>query len=383
MRKRIFFHVAMTVLSATLGGCAVHQSRSAYRLDEINSEYFLLTPDASTSQGDHQTLQISRAPNSGNVDCSIKGPWFSLYPVQEQNSWTIETPAAPAWQQSGGKVDVKDEWQNFEAALYTLQQRHCFSSPDEYLSMKQRIAQSLSAPAGDSLYYRYAYGPGGYVDLAPAMQLRIERDFFGLSTAYRGTLITYYDVTANAESEIKLRFLRIDKKSFSAAPDANPPDATLVARFAAASRLRFFLQDLVISGNAKTPAILIGATNAGDLNAVTQKIEADPKVACADLLLWKVTCAFFDGTVTVSPMIQVVLNGAPTYVPIGSKLWFVIPHTMNGTQQAALVRTLRLARSFQGKAIEVQFAHNEDAISQLLLVGGDKISWSKALAAKK
>jgi hypothetical protein len=380
--KRIFFQVAMTSLLAVIGGCAVHQSRNVYRLSEINSEYFLLTPDAPNS-GDRQTLHISRAPNPKNADCFIKGPWFSLYPAQEQNAWTVETPAAPAWELSGGKVDMKDEWQNFEAALYSLQQRHCFSSLDEYLSVKQRIAQSLSAPAEDSLYYRYAYGPGGYVDLSSAMQLRIERDFFGSPADYRGTLITYYDVTANAENETKLSFLRTDKKSFSTAPDVNTPDTSLVARFAAASRLRLFLQDLVITGNAKTPAILIGASNAGDLNAVTQKIESDPKVTCADLLRWQITCAFFDGTVTVSPMIQVFLNGAPSYVPIGSKLWFVIPHPIKGTQQAALVRTLRLARSFQGKATEVQFAHNEDAISQLLLIGGDKISWSRAIAAKK
>jgi hypothetical protein len=113
--------------------------------------------------------------------------------------------------------------------------------------------------------------------LSSAMQLRIERDFFGSPADYRGTLITYYDVTANAENETKLSFLRTDKKSFSTAPDVNTPDTSLVARFAAASRLRLFLQDLVITGNAKTPAILIGASNAGDLNAVTQKIESDPR----------------------------------------------------------------------------------------------------------
>jgi hypothetical protein len=374
-KPRLLLVVAISLLVA-LAGCAAHRSRSVYHLSEINSEYFLLSPDALDSQEQKQVLHIPRIPNQNNSNCSIKGPWFSFYPVPEHNSWIVETPAASAWERSGGSVDMKDEWQNFEAALDRLQQRRCFSSLDEYLSVQQRIAQSLSAPAEDSLFYRYAYGPGGYVDLAPGMQLRIERDFFGSSADYRGTWVTYYDVTANAENQTKLKFLRIDKKSLPPAPGSPTPEATLTERFTAASRLRLFLQDLVITGNAKTPAILIGGSNAGDLNAVTQSIENDPKVTCADLKRPQVTCAFFDGTVTVSPMIQVVLNGAPTYVPIGSKLWFVIPH-VSKTQEAALIRTLRLARSYQGRATEVQFARDEDAISQLLLFGGDKISWSK------
>ena len=386
LRRKILL-AGMPVLLTAFTGCAAHQSRGVYHLSEINSQYFLLSPDAGTSQGEHQTLSIPRARKDGNLnssvlDCSIKGPWFSFYGGPENNSWTAATPTALAWERSGGAVDMEDEWQSFEAALYGLQQRRCFSSLDEYLFVKQRIAASLSAPAGDTLFYRYGYGPGGYVDLAPGMQLRIERDFYGShnseqprSADYQGTTITSYEVTANVENETKLNFLQIDKKSPGAkAPDVTAADATLATQFAAAFHLRLFLQDLVISGNAKTPAILIGASNNNDLNAVTQEIENKPQISCRDLPRWQITCAFFDGTVTVSPMLQVVLNGAPTYVPIGSKLWFILPH-LNDAQQAKLLRTLRVERPFQGKAVEVQFARTEAEVSQLLLLGGDRVSW--------
>ncbi len=383
--KRMCLRRLLIVVPALLGslsGCAAHRSRPLYRLTEINSQYFLLSPDASDSPAEHQVLRLPRLPNQNNSSCTIKGSWFSFYATPEANAWTIETPTASAWERSGGTVDMKDEWQNFEAALYKLHQQHCFSSLDEYLSLNQRITQTLSAPAQDSLFYSYAYGPGGYVDLAPAMQLRIERDFFAPSGAYQGTWITYYDVAANAENKTGLKFLRTDKKSSPPDPGVNTLDAALAERFAASSSLRLFLQDLVINGNAKTPAILIGASNTGDLNTVTQRIEADPKITCSGLQISEVTCAFFDGTVTVSPMIQVTLNGTPNYVPIGSKLWFVLPQ-VNANQRAALVRGLRLTRSFQGKPTEVQFVHNEDALSQLLLVGGDRISWSKQIPGKK
>jgi hypothetical protein len=73
-------------------------------------------------------------------------------------------------------------------------------------------------------------------------------------------------------------------------------------------------------------------------------------------------------------MLQIVLNGAHTYFPIGSKLWFILPD-MKEAQQARLLRTLRVERPFQGKALEVQFARTEAEISQLVVLGGDRISW--------
>jgi len=385
---------AMGLLTGCLG-CAVHHTKSAYLLSKFDSQYFLLSPDARNAQGDHQTLRIPRPrerdnPKAVAMDCSIKGRWFSFY-VDPGNSpyWIAETPSASASQQSAGTIDMKDQWQGFERALYGLQQRQCFASVDEYLSVKERIAASVSAPATDTLFYQYGYGPGGYVDLAPGMQLQIERDFFGSPapdqpplTNYRGTTITYYAVSGNIGSGARLRFLRTEKRSVgSTAPDVVTSDVTLATDFAAAPRLRLFLEDLEVSGNAKSPAILIGAPTSRELNDATQAIESDPGIACKALLRPQVTCALFDGLVTVSPMLQVVVNGSPSYVPIGSRLWFVLPQTT--TQEPALIRTLRVRRSFDNKPVDVHFVHDTEDISQLLLFGGDRISWSRTAGAKR
>jgi hypothetical protein len=79
-------------------------------------------------------------------------------------------------------------------------------------------------------------------------------------------------------------------------------------------------------------------------------------------------------------MLNVVVNGRPTYIPIGSRLWTIFPGTTK-PQQEILIRTLRVERSFQGKPVAVQFPRNFNDISQLLLFGGDRISWSKAFKA--
>jgi hypothetical protein len=383
----------MALLSGCLG-CAGHHRTTAYVLSKFDSQYFLLSPDALQARGDYQTLRIPRSRERENakatVDCSIKGLWFSFYTNPDGSpGWIAETPTAAASQRSAGAIDMKEEWQGFEQALYGLEQKQCFASVDEYLSVEERIAASVSAPATDTLFYRYGYGPGGYVDLAPGMQLQIERDFFGPHTVdqapttnYRGTTITYYEVSGNIKTGTRLGFLRTEKRSVgSTAPDAASPDVTLATDFAPAPRLRLFLEDLVVAGNTTSPAILIGAHTTQELNDAAQTISSNPGISCKSLLRLQVTCAFFDGFVTVSPMLQVVVNGSSTYVPIGSRLWFVLPPMTE--QQPALIRTIRVKRSFEGKPVEVHFAHDTEDLSQLLLFGGDKISWLKSALAKR
>lgn len=389
--KQTIFRAALAILLAGCTGCALRQSGSTYLLSKTDSEYFLLSPDAAASQRGRQTLRIplrqeSEKPREAPaVDCSITGPWFSLARSSGHTSyWIITMPAAPAWEASSGAVDMKEEWQSFERALDGLQQRQCFASMRDYLYVKRRIAESLSAPLADTLFYRYSYGPGGYVDMEPGMQLRIERDFFAPNhpTDYQGTAITYYGV-GTAESGTTLKFLRVERKSpGSTVPALNSLDEELATQFASAARLRLFLQDLVISGNAKTPPILIGGSPNQDLDAVTRAIESDPNISCQPLLRHGVTCAMFNGVVTVSPMLQVYINGRRTYVPIGSKLSSILPHG-SALQQATLIRTLRIDRSFQGKPVPMGFPPDLEAISQLLLFGGDKVSWSKVLGAGK
>jgi hypothetical protein len=389
LRPTLFLAV-LTTLIASCTGCGLRRPQNGYLLSKIDSQYFLLSPDAASSQSDHQTIRIPAAQvGSVPVDCSIKGSWFSFSRSSvKQLDWIAETPSPSAWEASAGALDMKEEWLSFQKALDGLQHKHCFSSVHEYLYVRQRIAASLSAPVEDTLFYRYSYGPGGYVDMAPDMQLRIERDFFDphssshTSSDYRGTTITYYEIVGSTGAGTNLKFLRVEKKSIgSEAFDSSSSDAALATQFANTSRLRLFLQDLTVSGGAKTPAILIGGALTQDLDGPTQAIESDPGISCKTLLSWQITCALFDGTVTVSPMLEIFINGRRSYVPIGTKLLFILPH-VTASQRDTLIRTLRVERSFQGRVARVQLPPDLEGVSQLLLFGEDRISWSKALGTE-
>lgn len=379
------------MLVAECIGCAVRPPKNVYRLTKLDADYYLLSPDTSMSKGEHQTIRIPRSSpdiDSGlasTVDCSIHGPWFSLSKASgSPGYWIAATPSPSALQRNPGALDLKEQWQDFDQALNGLRERKCFASVDEYLHVKQRIAAGISAPAADTLFYHYGYGPGGYVDLTPGMRLQIEREFFNSGSKghpsladYLGTTIVYYQVLNRLQSGAKLSFLRTDKRAMTAvAPESNPLDVELATQFAARDHLRLFLEVLAVAGSIQTPAILIGASTGEEINDASTKIENNPGISCEVLSRRDVTCARFDGTVTVSPMLQIVANGTITYVPIGSKLWFVLPHTP-GSNETNLIRTLRVQRLFQNKFVDVQFTRDEEGVSQVILVGGDKVSWSK------
>jgi hypothetical protein len=386
----------VTVVLAECLGCATRSSKRIYRLSKLDADYFLLSPDAPLLRTDRQTIRIPRSSQARpsddtlTADCSVHGPWFTFSKASGSASyWIAQTPSLSEWQQTAGTVDMKDQWQSFERSLNQLRQKMCFASLDEYLFVKQRIAAGVSVPADDTLFYRYGFGPGGYVDLAPGMRLRIYREYSRphpngqpSSASFQGTTITDYEVLGNVESGTKLSFLRTEKRVIGPTTfAANAFDDELAAYFAASIDLRLFLEDLTVSGDVKSPAILIGASTNEDMNDGTREIENNPEISCEALSHRHVTCRRFDGTVTVSPMLQILVNGSITYVPIGSKLWFVLPHTP-GLQETALIRTLRVQRLFHNKAVDVRFTRDAEGVSQVLLVGGDKVSWSRSAESK-
>jgi hypothetical protein len=373
-------------------GCAVHRSssREFYKLVDIDSQYFLLPPERSEAQEAHQTIQISRGGPQGHrlpgSGCSIHGQWFSLYPAQVHGTayWNAETPSTRVWEQSGGSVDMKVEWNKFLKELSSLTQEECFASVDELASIRQRIIESMATPADDSLFYRYSYGPGGYVDLIPGMELRIERNLFAAGAGgpqdrgnYQGTITTSYGLVQNADREFRLKLLRRegDYKKFSASVDGLP-DTTLAAKFQASSHLRLLLQSLAVSADVKSPAVLLGSQDTARLDEATRAFVSNPRMSCSDLKDAAVTCVDFDGVVTVSPMLQVVVNRRTTYVPLGSRIWFVFPHSSNNSN-ADILKTMRMRRIYQGRYVDVQFARNEQDMGQILLFEGDEISWPK------
>ena len=83
LKQELLLLVA-AILLAGCTGCTLRQPSRAYRFTEIDSQYFLLSPDAAASQRDRQPLRIPRPRKDESsragpaMECSIRGLWFSF-----------------------------------------------------------------------------------------------------------------------------------------------------------------------------------------------------------------------------------------------------------------------------------------------------------------
>jgi hypothetical protein len=70
------------------------------------------------------------------------------------------------------------------------------------------------------------------------------------------------------------------------------------------------------------------------------------------------------------------VNGRPTQVPLGSKVTYVFPPTDD--YGASTSKSLKIRRQSGGGYRELEFARNEDDVSQILIFGGDEISFARS-----
>lgn len=377
--RRISLSLAVSLFILQSLGCTSHRSQTGafYKLTQIDSQYFLV-PNGSRILGRRQQFQISIAPaqeQSVQKNCSIHGEWFSLYPADPPTTqWTVETPSADAWAAAGGHVDLKPEWDRFLREISTLSQKQCFSADEGLAAIKQKIVTGMAMPADESLLYRYSYGQAGYVDLGPGMELRIERNVAtaNASTPMR-TIVTSYGFSSVGGNGVQISFLgsQGDIASDSA---LKLPDGALATEFKATPHLRLILQRLEVSANSSNPAILLGGSEINDLDAATAAANRNPNISCDELRKSRVTCVEFEGLVTVSPVLDVTVNGRPAQVPLGSKVTYVFPPTDD--YGASISKSLKIRRQSGGGYRELEFARNEDDVGQILIFGGDEISFA-------
>lgn len=389
--RRLFKMMMMSAALGMLTGCIPRRAAipGYYRIVSIDSQYFELPPNTSSGNGSHLTIPITLSINGishaqPEQNCSIHGRWFSFYHsiTGKDVRWFANTPSADAWAESGGSVDMGAEWETFLRELAILQDKGCFASADAATWIKTQIAERMPLPADSALLYRYSFGPGGYVDLAPGMQLQIERVLL-LSDAggqqgnakSQGPLTTTYNLVRSSDNGVQLKLIRGGEKD----PRLNGfsmkwPDRILAINFKTSTWLRLMLQSVVISGDIKRPAILLGGSDLARLNAATDELVSDPRASCNNIRVPQVFCTEFNGSVAVSPKVGIVVNHRRVYVPVGSKLWSVLPR-MSNSSKSTMLKSLRVQRKFANGYVDVRFDDNVEHISQLTLVGGDKISW--------
>ena len=120
-------------------------------------------------------------------------------------------------------------------------------------------------------------------------------------------------------------------------------------------------------------ALIVGARTPGQLDQRIKLLQAAGATASCDMIASGM-CITIPKDVGVTPLISVTVNGAEVLVSRGATVSDAI-RSSGETGAAAVVRSLKVYKSWNGRLTEVAFDPSGDAILKLVLKGGESISW--------
>jgi hypothetical protein len=140
-------------------------------------------------------------------------------------------------------------------------------------------------------------------------------------------------------------------------------------------RYRLYFYTYLVAEKHRRAAAIIGAAEISQLESLDSQFRANPDLTCESAPLPAgVTCIDFDGFVTLGTQLRIEVNGQPRFIEWGTRLDEVLPKS----QYARWLPKLRLQRRFGANEMyDVRFDPKDENVLSLVLVGGDRINWSK------
>ena len=360
-----------------------------YTLEET-SGYSLLVPSV-TSQPDGANFQTSiltlshdnQTRDPGFMQrCSINGSVFSLSPESTgaSNRWLVRSLSVQGWANHDGNVDLHSEWNRFLVGLLTLERRSCFSPRQNFFALRRTIVEKIPVPATEAAFFAYSFGGTSFVDLAPGMQLKLERPYIQDATPstkaiYKGSLEADYIVAASDNDGVALRLVKSKNKRAAASLHTDEKLIfDLPNRLSQKPMLRLFLQSIG-DGKGSLPAILLGSTNIRDLQQATSSTGEHERIACPQNLPASVECIFFGTNTAANLLSSLRVNGKLQLPPFGTTMGYLLEAQPPHTPEQPL-KTVSLKRPLvNGGYAEVKFPRTREAVQQIVLLPGDTLDW--------
>jgi hypothetical protein len=349
----------------------------------------MLVPTAvqTTDAGGFQTVMLTLPSGSSTEkthehdDCAIRGVTFSMHsgPGSDRRSWVIRSPSTSGWDELSGAIDIEAQWNLFVRDLARMVDRGCFPPGVTSESIRTAIAKRIPLPTNLVPTFMYSDQGERFVNLAPGMQVRIQKVLPTNKSLSPGAgktlriLNLIYDVVSRPGEGIRLRLNRGSENTHAASLGTQDrPFLTLDQRFARTSVLRLFLQGFS-QGESESDAILIGASDATQLDVLTDLIRQRDPVACMSFP----GAACIDlphGSVSLFAMIWI--NGRRTASPFGtslaSLLFLLPPSKLAGALKSVQVMRQLSPDRYGG----IEIPRTEEGVRQVLLLPGDKIAWN-------
>ena len=351
----------------------------------------MLVPDASQdkSSAKLQTAIVNLSNGRSHIrisatgDCAIHGAVFSLLPRPGygNRSWVITSPGASGWDTLGDEADVDARWRQFLSQLARMHRRGCFPSGLSTQFIRSTIAESIPLPASLVPIFRYSDRGEPFVNLAPGMEIRIQKLVPGVNSKDEMSEISprimtaEYDVVSQHQGGIGLRLShRTDGLKADSLDSADSPFLSLGQRFAATPVMRLFLQGFSEDQQGRTESnpILIGAVNTVQLEALSNLIHQRNSVACVDRP--GTACIVLPhGSVSLFSVVRV--NGHRTACSFGAPLLPLLS-SLSPLQQTKALQSIRIRRRSElGHYRDIQMPRTADGAREVLLLPGDRIDW--------
>jgi hypothetical protein len=278
-------------------------------------------------------------------------------------------------------MDIDAQWKLFIRELARMHDQGCVPSGLSTPFIRSAIAERIPLPANLVPIFMYSNQGERFVNLVPGMEIRIQKVLStGTSVNTRSKtslriLTVVYDVVARQGEGIRLRLshgpgggqrtsLGTEDRQF----------LTLDQRFAPTSVLRLFLQGFSQEkqGKSESDPILIGTSDAAQLDLLTDLIRQRDPVACISPP-GAVCIDLPPGSVSLFSIIWI--NGRQTTCTFGTSLasqLFLLPEP----KQAEALESVQVIRQLSlDRYASIQITRTVEGASQLLLLPGDRIEW--------
>ncbi|MGH2508566.1 MAG: hypothetical protein ACRDHZ_14375 [Ktedonobacteraceae bacterium] len=219
-----------------------------------------------------------------------------------------------------------------------------------------RSPDSHEIPFAETLRRYNGFEPGGgWMDLRPEMELRIENAYYrpGVSRqglhGFLGTEIARFRVQVDGT----LRLLSV--RPLKDRPRGEPPVQQLIPRNQRRYHYhRFYYEVFFRKGHARG-SVLIGANT-------QRELQTDPHALCGKR---SARCIVFPEECTVSIEMEIVVNGAPRNVIWDSDVASVVNHPQH----------IQLLRRCHGRLTEIKLNPHDPRALQMPLLPGDNLNW--------
>ena len=357
------------------------------------AEFPIMVPSTSqtTTGNDFQEYQLELRGKDDSTnpqppgDCTVKGTIFSLAPAKTSstNLWIITSLNVEGWKRRSDSTDVQSEWMRFARQVLALQRSGCFPEHESPQELLKQISEAIPLPASEELLYSYSFGRSGFVDLVPGMQLVIERASFETKSGVRvpaspgNEFSERLAVIKRHPSGSSLRLLDVKSRGLGKTFDKEADSPRSVPdRFAASSQLRLMLLTLRNDDTRRFP-VLLGSTDALEIWDASDRFVGVTLTACPASSSSGLQCMFFDKDTAVSVLISVSVNGRRSFRPLSTTLGSLIGSLPESEVSRAL-ETVSIDRPLVGGGYaSVNFPHDKESASKVILLNGDRLTWRR------